>query len=532
MKYSDMAVSSPPTQIPPTSVLYKLEKTAYSTPAPVSSDPANNECKLVEYRGAKVASFNINGLMMICLPQAFELFLKHLVGGLHTVYTKLKRLEITPVVCNVEQVRILRGLGAIQPGVNRCKLLTREQFDILYQDCTTASSRPGRPPKRSVPFMLSPPLHALAHHGADVKKSKYESDFHNGALSPKLHGFSNGYGAMVSSPYLLTTHPAFIPASFSMASRANLMARADEPMSLIKPPLSASGSETSASREHSGTESAGVSPRDELGSDVAKDLSSPHSDDSVLCKDRRSDLIHREAMAAMEESLAHLHNKQQQENGLLPSMVPSLQPPPIAHHNSYHSKMPTRVSHSETMERHERQSAQSIIEMSESFSSHGPSQIETLLTNIQGLLKVAAENAKQQEKQINLERTEMKLEIIRQKELNEAIEKQLQNEMRRIAIIQKRLKKEKRAKRRLQEELEIEQKRHISGDESIKHINTNESMRPLNGEQDEDIPHEHEMERSIRGEMEHEMERSIRSEMDRKMQDVHRYYKCSLYHSQ
>ena len=73
-----------------------------------------------------------------CLPQAFDLFLKHLVGGLHTVYTKLKRLEITPVVCNVEQVRILRGLGAIQPGVNRCKLISRKDFETLYNDCTNA----------------------------------------------------------------------------------------------------------------------------------------------------------------------------------------------------------------------------------------------------------------------------------------------------------------------------------------------------------------------------------------------------------
>ena len=63
---------------------------------------------------------------------------KHLVGGLHTVYTKLKRLEITPIVCNVEQVRILRGLGAIQPGVNRCKLLGDNDFDMLYKDCTTS----------------------------------------------------------------------------------------------------------------------------------------------------------------------------------------------------------------------------------------------------------------------------------------------------------------------------------------------------------------------------------------------------------
>ncbi|KAL1122297.1 hypothetical protein AAG570_003702 [Ranatra chinensis] len=112
---------------------------SYSSPPPISSsDPTANECKLVDYRGQKVAAFIIAGETMLCLPQAFELFLKHLVGGLHTVYTKLKRLDIVPLVCNVEQVRILRGLGAIQPGVNRCKLLSCKDFDILYRDCTTA----------------------------------------------------------------------------------------------------------------------------------------------------------------------------------------------------------------------------------------------------------------------------------------------------------------------------------------------------------------------------------------------------------
>lgn len=111
----------------------------YNSPPPIStSDPSANECKLVDYRGHKVAAFIISGDTMLCLPQAFELFLKHLVGGLHTVYTKLKRLDIVPLVCNVEQVRILRGLGAIQPGVNRCKLLACKDFDILYRDCTTA----------------------------------------------------------------------------------------------------------------------------------------------------------------------------------------------------------------------------------------------------------------------------------------------------------------------------------------------------------------------------------------------------------
>ena len=110
-----------------------------SSPPPIPlSDPGSTECRLIDYRGAKVAAFVIGGETMLCLPQAFELFLKHLVGGLHTVYTKLKRLDITPLVCNVEQVRILRGLGAIQPGVNRCKLLCCKDFDVLYKDCTTA----------------------------------------------------------------------------------------------------------------------------------------------------------------------------------------------------------------------------------------------------------------------------------------------------------------------------------------------------------------------------------------------------------
>ncbi|RWS16362.1 Dachshund-like protein [Dinothrombium tinctorium] len=112
--------------------------------SPAASSPyiATNECRIIEYRGARIAAFlsaNKNPCeYLLCLPQAFELFLKHLVGGLHTVYTKLKRLDIVPIVCNVEQVRILRGLGAIQPGVNRCKLLATKDFDSLYKDCTTA----------------------------------------------------------------------------------------------------------------------------------------------------------------------------------------------------------------------------------------------------------------------------------------------------------------------------------------------------------------------------------------------------------
>ncbi|GLD71165.1 dachshund a isoform X1 [Lates japonicus] len=43
--------------------------------------PPHTECKMVEVHGVKVASFTVNGVELICLPQVFELFLKHLVGG-------------------------------------------------------------------------------------------------------------------------------------------------------------------------------------------------------------------------------------------------------------------------------------------------------------------------------------------------------------------------------------------------------------------------------------------------------------------
>ncbi|KAE9417431.1 hypothetical protein Angca_006005, partial [Angiostrongylus cantonensis] len=104
--------------------------------------------KEFSYRGQTVVGFDLRGTDMLCLPQVYELFLKNMVGGLHTVYTKLKRLEITPIICNVEQVRALRSKNAIQPGVNRCKLIAATDFDRLYDDCTNTCTRPGRPPKR------------------------------------------------------------------------------------------------------------------------------------------------------------------------------------------------------------------------------------------------------------------------------------------------------------------------------------------------------------------------------------------------
>ncbi|KAH7731392.1 dachshund protein [Aphelenchoides avenae] len=101
------------------------------------NDPSNTV--IFDFRGERVAGFRIEGKDMLCMPQVYELFLKHLVGGLHTVYTKLKRLQINPIICNVEQVRSLRSVGAVQAGVNRCKLIDKEDFDTLLADCANTA---------------------------------------------------------------------------------------------------------------------------------------------------------------------------------------------------------------------------------------------------------------------------------------------------------------------------------------------------------------------------------------------------------
>ncbi|KAK6101095.1 SKI/SNO/DAC family protein [Brugia pahangi] len=139
--------------------------------------PNYNDNKLMEsisnariyvYRGEKIAGFELQGIRMICLPQAYEMFLKNVISGLHTVHTKLKRLQIRLVICNVEQVRALRNLGAIQKAVNRCKLISCNDFDQLYNDCYKIQHRSGRLTKR--------PAECENTSNDKSKKQKYTSD--------------------------------------------------------------------------------------------------------------------------------------------------------------------------------------------------------------------------------------------------------------------------------------------------------------------------------------------------------------------
>uniref|UniRef100_A0A8C5PL38 Dachshund family transcription factor 2 n=1 Tax=Leptobrachium leishanense TaxID=445787 RepID=A0A8C5PL38_9ANUR len=121
----------------------------------------------------------------------------------------------------------------------------------------------------------------------------------------------------------------------------------------------------------------------------------------------------------------------------------------------------------------------------------GLSSVETLLTNIQGLLKVAVDNARVQEKQIQQEKKELKMELCRERELRENLERQLTAELQSRATIQKRLKKEKKAKRKLQEALEFESKRREQVEQALKQATTGEALRMLNDACIPDMETEH-----------------------------------------
>ncbi|XP_043077908.1 dachshund a isoform X3 [Puntigrus tetrazona] len=455
----------------------------------------NNECKMVEVHGVKVASFTVDGQELICLPQVFDLFLKHLVGGLHTVYTKLKRLDICPVVCTVEQVRILRGLGAIQPGVNRCKLITRKDFEALYNDCTNASSRPGRPPKRSLgvamqdssrllphsvhgllsPSLLSPTGLTAAAMAEAMKLQKMKLMAMN-----SIHGAGSQNGteseneelnssAGLDLPFMMMPHPllpvSLPPASVAMAMNqmnhlntiANMAAAAQmhSPLSragasVIKECVQDSPSPAPSLEE---TPRPGSQPSSHPSSSVSSSPN-PHtqSPERLVLNPADGELPERDTGINMKKIL-----KEKDEAQLaLPMQKPGFEKLPLGT-QTLPPGFPAPF-----------------------LFADGLSSVETLLTNIQaaqGLLKVAVDNARVQEKQVQQERKELKMELYREREMRESLERQLTSELHSRATIQKRLKKEKKAKRKLQEALEFESKRREQVEQALKQATSPESLR-------------------------------------------------------
>ncbi|XP_035287810.1 dachshund a isoform X4 [Anguilla anguilla] len=455
-----------------------------------NGNSGNNECKMVEVHGVKVASFSVEGQELICLPQVFDLFLKHLVGGLHTVYTKLKRLDICPVVCTVEQVRILRGLGAIQPGVNRCKLITRKDFEALYNDCTNASSRPGRPPKRSLgvglqessrllphsvhgllsPGLLSPTGLTAAAMAEAMKLQKMKLMAMN-----NLHGAGSQNGteseneelnsnAGLDLPFMMMPHPllpvSLPPASVAMAMNqmnhlntiANMAAAAQmhSPLSragasVIKECIQDSPSPSPSLEEPPRPGSPSSHPSSSASSSPAHHQLTP---DRLMINPSDGDLGDREAGLSMKKIL-----KEKDEAQLMPMTKPGFDKLPLAG-QALPPGFPAPF-----------------------LFADGLSSVETLLTNIQGLLKVAVDNARVQEKQVQQEKKELKMELYREREMRESLERQLTSELQSRATIQKRLKKEKKAKRKLQEALEFESKRREQVEQALKQATSPETLR-------------------------------------------------------
>lgn len=541
----------PPPKQPGFGVLHALNGRALyggmrppPSPPGIPSDASTTDCRLIDYRGAKIAAFLVNGEYLLCLPQAFELFLKHLVGGLHTVYTKLKRLDITPIVCNVEQVRILRGLGAIQPGVNRCKLLSCKDFDSLYKDCTTARSasrlwnaaslmgagsspanasypflsqekrypgedttipsrsrNQGRPPKRSSMMSMSPsngsPLGMMGKKGRMDDYPGYENGHLAAEQADKPH-HGGGGGAL-------------LPNGFSPQQAAAAAAAAHLNATL---PFLALGSHPHPGGllgAAMGLPLPGATPHHPLGATSGRGTNEHH-----LAKAAPPQLDPQGALRLRDDGGSvrdrnfssydgsRLKDSAAFANGGLPVSESNGHGPPVlnlsqhGHRNSavrdYHDGAAADAEDDTEDDTDDRDPELSGAEGSSSPEPHGGggqggpgsgvmeerygidpalglgavSSIETLLRNIQGLLKVAADNARHQDRQISIEKAELKMEVLRERNLRESLEKQLSEEQRTRVLYQKRLKKERRCRRRIQDQLELEQKKRSQYEEVLR----------------------------------------------------------------
>ncbi|XP_035809074.2 dachshund homolog 2-like isoform X2 [Amphiprion ocellaris] len=472
---------------------------------PVSGGGASpqTECRMVEVHGLKVASFTVNGAELICLPQVFDLFLKHLVGGLHTVYTKLKRLDIRPVVCTVEQVRVLRGLGAIQPGVNRCKLISRTDFETLYRDCTNASSRPGRPPKRTLGVatmkdgsrllphsLLSPALlsqtglTAAMAEALKLQKMRMMMGFHGNSDQQRHHSSADSEnddtggseGSWEKEHVLLSPRSSVVapPPSRSASLHLNALQQhssllanrlSDLPFMVMPHPLLPMGlppASVAMAMNHL-TNMAAVS---QVQTDESKEslMGSPSP-----CPSPSDDELHRQEPTSQSPSRASTSFSSSPPP---PAHTPELDAERVAPENS--KEAPKEKDDSllplpllkPTYEKLALTSQPLSISHTNTFApfllAEGLSSMETLLTNIQGLLKVALESVRCQDQQNQLERKELKLELDQERDARQALQRHLSSELHsrgETASIQRRLKKEKKAKRKLQEMLDFESRR-------------------------------------------------------------------------
>ncbi|XP_075740810.1 dachshund homolog 1-like [Rhipicephalus microplus] len=446
----------------------------YGVPASSAGDAT--ECRLVEYRGERVAAFvQRSGELLLCLPQAFELFLKHLVGGLHTVYTKLKRLGISPIVCNVEQVRILRGLGAIQPGVNRCKLLACRDFDALYRDCTTASSRPGRPPKRS--GILLGLASAAQHHQAAsampvlqaIKKLRPDGDF--------ASTYANGEGAYDDSVDKTTLLLNCLRQQMAdPLGRGQVQPGVQSMMANGRPESVGSRNDASStpSLEHQRTvplshKTAAGPPELVMDDSCYMAVDQGRAEAKTPGGDGRTDY-------AYEAAAQHANLPPQDRGATSDGSGRTGQQGDDSPDEGESSK--GSYCRDELIGPGEAAATPPITGFPESLQeaallrAYDVYSMEALLRNIQALLRVAADGARHHERQVSLEKAELGMEILRERELREKVEKQLAEEQKFRVLYQRRLRRERRSRRKVQEQLQNEIKRRLKAEESLRDSST------------------------------------------------------------
>ncbi|XP_019715913.1 dachshund c isoform X3 [Hippocampus comes] len=311
----------------------------------------------------------------------------------------------------------------------------------------THSSRPGRPPKRLQTVTDGGAHHMLSHGGlmhagimppADLsalaKKIKLEM---GGYHSNQQHGGHNGENGDHSPglildqlPFMMMSHP-LIPASLAPASVSMAMGQMNR--------LSTLASIANMAQLHH-----------------ANPAARPPA--SVI-KERMHDDSPSPSPSLEEAPMSSNHSSVSSSPSRTERATENTQSNPLAGDRQVYQHPPASRDGCEKAPYPAGHKLAAGLHHAPFIFPEGLSSIETLLTNIQqGLLRVAIENARAQEKQDHLERTELKIELVRERELRETLERQLSMEQKNRVLIQKRLKKEKRNKRRLQEALEEEVK--------------------------------------------------------------------------
>merc|ERR1719273_1297122 len=82
-----------------------------------------------------------------------------------------------------------------------------------------------------------------------------------------------------------------------------------------------------------------------------------------------------------------------------------------------------------------------------------------MMNHIQSLINTAVENAKQEEKQLLTEKSDLQGELLKEKDSHKILRKQIEEETKTTDLYLRRFRKEKKLRRKLQEQLDAETKK-------------------------------------------------------------------------